>query len=146
VAIEQQVRDLCARTQSIDQSAGRLLAMFEALLKALTGEGEGRRNMIPPSEAHRIHWSTRGFGLMVVAYNLGFDAWPPMATLADRTLTRFSAADVQACFKKEPFRSSAIMTHVLIGSLPAAAHCLPFRWRDLRCGKRPSRLAGLSVW
>jgi hypothetical protein len=43
VAIEQQVRDLCARTQSIDQSAGRLLAMFEALLKALTGEGEGRR-------------------------------------------------------------------------------------------------------
>jgi hypothetical protein len=42
-----------------------------------------------------------GFGLMVVAYNLGFDRWPPMATLADRTLTRFSAADVQACFKKE---------------------------------------------
>jgi hypothetical protein len=42
VAVEQQGRDISARTQSIDQSARQLLAMFDALLKALTGESTGR--------------------------------------------------------------------------------------------------------
>jgi hypothetical protein len=42
VALEQQSRDTNATTQSIDQAARSLLAMFEALLKALTGENKGR--------------------------------------------------------------------------------------------------------
>jgi hypothetical protein len=43
VAIEQQTRDISARTQSTNESANSLLAMFDALLKALTGDGSGRR-------------------------------------------------------------------------------------------------------
>jgi hypothetical protein len=42
VALEQQSRDTNARTQSIDRAARDLLAMFDALLKALTGERAGR--------------------------------------------------------------------------------------------------------
>ena len=42
VALEQQGRDTNARTQSIDRAARDLLAMFDALLKALTGESAGR--------------------------------------------------------------------------------------------------------
>ena len=42
VALEQQGRDTHARTQSIDRAARDLLAMFDALLKALTGESAGR--------------------------------------------------------------------------------------------------------
>jgi hypothetical protein len=42
VALEQQSQETHARTQSIDQAARDLLAMFEALLKALTGESTGR--------------------------------------------------------------------------------------------------------
>ena len=42
VAVEQQGRDTSVRMQSIDQSARQLLAMFDALLKALTGESTGR--------------------------------------------------------------------------------------------------------
>jgi hypothetical protein len=42
VALEQQGRDTNARTQSIDRAAHDLLAMFDALLKALTGERSGR--------------------------------------------------------------------------------------------------------
>jgi hypothetical protein len=41
VAIEQQGQEIHARTQSIDQATQDLLAMFEALLKALTGESTG---------------------------------------------------------------------------------------------------------
>ena len=42
VALEQQSQETHARVQSIDQAARELLAMFEALLKALTGESTGR--------------------------------------------------------------------------------------------------------
>jgi hypothetical protein len=42
VALEQQVRETCAKAHSIDQAARDLLAMFDALLKALTGESTGR--------------------------------------------------------------------------------------------------------
>jgi hypothetical protein len=42
VALEQQGQETHARVQSIDQSARDLLTMFEALLKALTGESTGR--------------------------------------------------------------------------------------------------------
>jgi hypothetical protein len=42
VALEQQVRETHERAQSIDQAARDLLAMFDALLKALTGESSGR--------------------------------------------------------------------------------------------------------
>ena len=42
VAMEQQGRDTNARTQSIDRAARDLLAMFDTLLKALTGESAGR--------------------------------------------------------------------------------------------------------
>ena len=41
-ALEQQGQETNARVQSIDQAARDLLAMFEALLKALTGENTGR--------------------------------------------------------------------------------------------------------
>jgi hypothetical protein len=40
--LEQQVQETHARVQSIDQAARDLLTMFEALLKALTGETTGR--------------------------------------------------------------------------------------------------------
>jgi hypothetical protein len=42
VALEQQGQETHARVQSIDRAARDLLAMFEALLKALTGESTGR--------------------------------------------------------------------------------------------------------
>lgn len=42
VALEQESRDTHARVQSIEKAARDLLAMFEALLKALTGEANGR--------------------------------------------------------------------------------------------------------
>jgi alpha-D-ribose 1-methylphosphonate 5-triphosphate synthase subunit PhnG len=42
VALEQQGQESHARVQSIDKTARDLLAMFEALLKALTGESSGR--------------------------------------------------------------------------------------------------------
>jgi hypothetical protein len=42
VALEQQSRDTHAKAQAIDQAARDLLAMFDALLKALTGESPGR--------------------------------------------------------------------------------------------------------
>jgi hypothetical protein len=42
VALEQQGQETRALTQSVDQAARDLLAMFEALLKALTGESTGR--------------------------------------------------------------------------------------------------------
>lgn len=42
VALEQQGQETQARVRLIDQSARDLLAMFEALLKALTGESTGR--------------------------------------------------------------------------------------------------------
>jgi hypothetical protein len=42
VALEQQGREIHATAQSIDQAARDLLAMFDALLKALTGESAGR--------------------------------------------------------------------------------------------------------
>jgi phosphate uptake regulator len=42
VALEQQGQETHALTQSIDRAARDLLAMFEALLKALTGESNGR--------------------------------------------------------------------------------------------------------
>ncbi|WP_315828388.1 MULTISPECIES: hypothetical protein [unclassified Bradyrhizobium] len=42
VALEQQGQETHALMQSIDQVAHDLLAMFEALLKALTGESTGR--------------------------------------------------------------------------------------------------------
>ena len=42
VALEQQGQETHALIQSIDQAARDLLAMFEALLKALTGESTGR--------------------------------------------------------------------------------------------------------
>src|SRR6266571_3355549 len=42
VALEQQGQETHARVQSIDQAARDLLTMFEALLKALTGESTGR--------------------------------------------------------------------------------------------------------
>ncbi|WP_316193019.1 hypothetical protein [Bradyrhizobium sp. SZCCHNRI1029] len=42
VAVEQQGQETHARVQSVDKAAGNLLAMFEALLKALTGESSGR--------------------------------------------------------------------------------------------------------
>src|SRR5262245_30193025 len=42
VALEQRCQETHARVQSIDQAARDLLAMFEALLKALTGESTGR--------------------------------------------------------------------------------------------------------
>jgi hypothetical protein len=40
-----------------------------------------------------------GFGLTAAVYDLGFDVWPPMATLSDGTSTRLGAWDVQRCFK-----------------------------------------------
>ena len=42
VALEQQGQETHARIYSIDKAARDLLAMFEALLKALTGENTGR--------------------------------------------------------------------------------------------------------
>jgi predicted nucleic acid-binding Zn-ribbon protein len=42
VAIEQQGLETHTQLQSIDKTARDLLAMFEALLKALTGESSGR--------------------------------------------------------------------------------------------------------
>jgi hypothetical protein len=42
VALEQQGQETHARVQSIERAARDLLAMFEALLKALTGESTGR--------------------------------------------------------------------------------------------------------
>lgn len=42
VALEQQGREIHAKAQSIDQAARDLLAMFDALLKALTVESAGR--------------------------------------------------------------------------------------------------------
>ncbi|WP_316162852.1 hypothetical protein [Bradyrhizobium sp. SZCCHNRI20481] len=42
VALEQQGQETLALTHSIDQATRDLLAMFEALLKALTGESTGR--------------------------------------------------------------------------------------------------------
>jgi hypothetical protein len=42
VALEQQGQETHALIPSIDQAARDLLAMFEALLKALTGESSGR--------------------------------------------------------------------------------------------------------
>jgi hypothetical protein len=42
VALEQQSQETHALTQSIDLATRDLLAMFEALLKALTGESTGR--------------------------------------------------------------------------------------------------------
>ncbi|WP_041801340.1 hypothetical protein [Rhodopseudomonas palustris] len=42
VALEQQDQEISAVVQSIDRTARDLLAMFEALLKALTGESTGR--------------------------------------------------------------------------------------------------------
>jgi hypothetical protein len=42
VALEQQGQETHALIQSIDEAARDLLAMFEALLKALTGESTGR--------------------------------------------------------------------------------------------------------
>ena len=42
VTLEQQGLETHARIQSIDQASRDLLAMFEALLKALTGESTGR--------------------------------------------------------------------------------------------------------
>jgi hypothetical protein len=42
VALEQQGQETHARIQSIDRAARDLLAMFEALLKALSGDSTGR--------------------------------------------------------------------------------------------------------
>ena len=42
VALEQQGQETHALIRSVDQAARDLLAMFEALLKALTGESTGR--------------------------------------------------------------------------------------------------------
>jgi hypothetical protein len=42
VALEQQGRETNARVESIDKAARDLLAMFEALLKALSGDSSGR--------------------------------------------------------------------------------------------------------
>ena len=42
VALEQQGQETYARVQSVDKAALNLLSMFEALLKALTGESSGR--------------------------------------------------------------------------------------------------------
>jgi hypothetical protein len=42
VALEQQSQETHTQIQSIDQAARDLLAMFEALLKALTGDSTGR--------------------------------------------------------------------------------------------------------
>jgi phosphate uptake regulator len=42
VALEQQSGETHAQIQSIDKAGRDLLAMFEALLKALTGESSGR--------------------------------------------------------------------------------------------------------
>ena len=42
VALEQQGRETYAKAHSIEQTARDLLAMFDALLKALTGESTGR--------------------------------------------------------------------------------------------------------
>jgi hypothetical protein len=42
VALEQQGQETHALIQSIDQAARDLLAMFEALLRALTGDSTGR--------------------------------------------------------------------------------------------------------
>ncbi|WP_316159370.1 hypothetical protein [Bradyrhizobium sp. SZCCHNRI3042] len=42
VVLEQQSQETYAQVQSTDKAARDLLAMFEALLKALTGESSGR--------------------------------------------------------------------------------------------------------
>ncbi|WP_316200668.1 MULTISPECIES: hypothetical protein [unclassified Bradyrhizobium] len=42
VALEQQGQETYARVQSVDKATRDLLAMFEALLKALTDESSGR--------------------------------------------------------------------------------------------------------
>jgi hypothetical protein len=42
VGLEQQGRDINAKADAIDQAARKLLAMFDALLKALTVESTGR--------------------------------------------------------------------------------------------------------
>ncbi|MGC2780913.1 MAG: hypothetical protein WA418_35290 [Bradyrhizobium sp.] len=42
VSVEQQAQETHARILSVDKAARDLLAMFEALLKALTGESSGR--------------------------------------------------------------------------------------------------------
>ena len=40
-----------------------------------------------------------GFATMAGTYHLGFDLWPPPATLTDGTSAALRAADAQACFK-----------------------------------------------
>jgi Type IV secretion-system coupling protein DNA-binding domain len=40
-----------------------------------------------------------GFAVMAGAYDLGFERWPPQATLTDGQSTALYAPDVQACFK-----------------------------------------------
>ena len=42
VSLEQQGRDMNTKADTVDQSARKLLAMFDALLKALTVENTGR--------------------------------------------------------------------------------------------------------
>ncbi|NPU64728.1 hypothetical protein HL667_06965 [Bradyrhizobium sp. 83012] len=42
VAVEEQGQETHARVQSVDKATRDLLAMFEALLKALTGDSSGR--------------------------------------------------------------------------------------------------------
>lgn len=42
VALEQQGQETNARVESVDKATRDLLAMFEALLKALSGESSGR--------------------------------------------------------------------------------------------------------
>jgi hypothetical protein len=60
VALEQQGHETHARVESIDRAARDLLAMFEALLKALTGESTGGRHDPAPAD----HLLPRGTWLL----------------------------------------------------------------------------------
>jgi hypothetical protein len=42
-----------------------------------------------------------GFAVMAGAYDLGFDRWPPEAILADGSIVRFRASDMETCFKAQ---------------------------------------------
>ncbi|WP_419914625.1 type IV secretion system DNA-binding domain-containing protein [Hoeflea sp.] len=58
-----------------------------------------------------------GFAMTAGAWHLGFDLWPPRATLENGSRVPFHATEVQACFKSRLLG--------LFGDRPAAAH-----WND----------------
>jgi hypothetical protein len=70
-----------------------------------------------------------GFASMAGAYDLGFDLWPPYATLADGRSVPYPAEDVQACFKA---RAAALLADRDAGAFWQACrqHLMTYRAFD----------------